>query len=62
MEDINIKDYLQINTAPKNVLNKAPIKYNFSLIFDNGSDFIVERSTSRNIKRQLCFIADNQQP
>lgn len=58
MEDINIKDYLQINTAPKNVLNKAPIKYNFSLIFDNGSDFIVERSTSRNIKRQLCFIAD----
>ena len=57
MEKLNIKDYLQINdTTP--VKKKEPTSYNFSLVFDNGSDFIIERSTNNKIKRQLCFIAN----
>ena len=57
MEKLNIKDYLQINdTTP--VKKKEPTSYNFSLVFDNGSDFVIERSTNNKIKRQLCFIAN----
>lgn len=57
MEKLNIKDYLQINdTTP--VKKKEPASYNFSLVFDNGSDFVIERSTNNKIKRQLCFIAN----
>ena len=54
MEKLNIKDYLQINDITP-VKKKEPTSYNFSLVFDNGSDFVIERSTNNKIKRQLCF-------
>lgn len=58
MEQLNIKDYLQLNTE-NNKKKSKPTEYTFSLIFDNGSDFIIQRDTSRGIKRQLCFIASD---
>lgn len=57
MEVVNIKDYLAISEQDKGKKTKKPVEYTFEKIFDNGSDFIIERSNSRNIKRQLCFIA-----
>lgn len=57
VEQVNIKEYLQMNTT--NITKKKePIVYTFEKIFDNGSDFIIERTTSNNIKRQLCFISN----
>lgn len=58
MEQLSIKDYLQLN-IPQNTKKSKPTEYKFSLIFDNGSDFIIQRDTSRGIKRQLCFIAND---
>ena len=58
MEKLNIKDYLQINdTTP--VKKKEPTSYNFSLVFDNGSDFVIERSTNNKTKRQLYRIREH---
>lgn len=58
MEQLNIKDYLQLNTNVQNK-QKQPVEYSFTKIFDNGSDFIIERVTNNKIKRQLCFIAND---
>lgn len=58
MEQLSIKDYLQLN-IDKTTKKSKPTEYTFSLIFDNGSDFIIQRDTSRGIKRQLCFIASD---
>lgn len=59
MEQLNIKDYLQLNSAQiDSAKKKSTTEYDFSIIFDNGSDFIVERITRNKIKRQLCFIAN----
>lgn len=58
MEQLNIKDYLQINNIAVDKKKKQPTEYSFSLVFDNGSDFVIERNTKNNIKRQLCFIAN----
>lgn len=56
MENLNIKDYLQLN-SDTTTKTKKPVEYKYTLVFDNGSDFIIERETGRGIKRQLCFIA-----
>lgn len=58
MEQLNIKDYLQVNKLAEAPKAKAPINYKFTLVFDNGSDFVIERDTNSKIKRQLCFIAN----
>ena len=58
MEDLNIKDYLKVNTKESETKKKEPVQYNFSLVFDNGSDFIIERSTKNKLKKQLCFISN----
>lgn len=58
MEQINIKEYLQMTNKADVVKKKDPTTYTFTLVFDNGSDFIIEREAGKRVKRQLCFIAN----
>lgn len=60
MQQLDIKDYLQMNVAvPVKKKTDAASDYQFKIIFDNGSDFVIERSAKTNIKRQLCWIASD---
>lgn len=58
METVNIKEYLQMTNKSEDTKKKSPTVYSFSIIFDNGSDFIIEREAGKKVKRQLCFIAN----
>lgn len=60
MDKINIKDYLSINREEKNNkqnnLSYSYPEFTYEILFDNGSDLIIRRTSKTGIKRDLTFI------
>lgn len=63
MNDVNIKDYLKVNTNAsakhRNSSYSYP-SYTYEIILDNGSDVIIRRTTGTGIQRDFSIIpSDN---
>lgn len=63
MNDVNIKDYLKVNTSDsikhRNSSYSYPL-YDYEIILDNGSDIIIRRTSGTGIKRDFSIIpSDN---
>lgn len=57
MEKINIKDYLNIKEEEDKKINSYRYpEYTYEIIFDNGSDLIIRRTSKTGIQRDLTFI------
>lgn len=63
MNNVNIKDYLKVNTETptnKNPRSAGYPTYNYEIILDNGCDVIIRRTSGTGIKRDLTIIpSDN---
>lgn len=59
MNDVNIKDYLKINTAEVTTRKTGAYsypEYTYEILLDNGCDLIIRRTSRTGIKRDLTII------
>lgn len=63
MNDVNIKDYLKVNTNTSTKHRGSSYSYpsyNYEIILDNGSDVIIRRTSGTGIQRDFSIIpSDN---
>lgn len=63
MNDVNIKDYLKVNTNTSTKHRSSSYSYpsyNYEIILDNGSDVIIRRTSGTGIQRDFSIIpSDN---
>ena len=63
MNDVNIKDYLKVNTNTSTKHRGSSYSYpsyNYEIILDNGSDVIIRRTSGTGIERDFSIIpSDN---
>ena len=64
MNNVNLKDYLTMNTDAKQKKRKEASysypTYDYEIILDNGSDVIIRRTSGTGIKRDFTIIpSDN---